>query len=609
LKYCFIILLVVQIKILTETISFFQTGKNFKTYEEFKGLGLLINKITAPGVKKGSELIYASYSYNNFEIVSINPENGKTKTYFSPLKNERAAYGMTKGPDNHIYIGTSPNAHLMRLNLKDNLIEDLGIPISTEQYIWGLTVGSNNKIYGCTFPNAKLFSYDIQTGKFDDLGRMHEKEMYARYITADNDGFVYIGIGMKQRELIAYEISTGIHRQILPEECKGNGACQVIRGNDTKVYAKAGKYFLSVSKWNAEIIENIPFQNQESIFLSDGRECVFSNDSLIIKSPILKNTKKLKIDYSGNKLDIFRIGIGPDNNIYGSTVLPLNLFKLDTKSKKLSKIGRLGNGEIYSFISYENKLIACAYAGLAPILIYNPTQKYNPDIISGGNPELIRYNEMEESWRPMAVTAGNDKNIYIGSTPGYGKLGGNITCFDPKTGKITQYKDIVKDQSIVSLCTLPDGKLAGATNIQGGGGSYPTQKEAVLFIWDPVSKSKIFETVPLPGQTKIEALIPATNGIVYGFTNEKFFVFDFIERKIILTENHNLGSIIYNGVGMDQNGDIYGLTKKGIFKINKKTNKPEFLAKYKNEITGGFAISEGLVYFISNSEIVSFNLN
>jgi hypothetical protein len=209
----------------------------------------------------------------------------------------------------------------------------------------------------------------------------------------------------------------------------------------------------------------------------------------------------------------------------------------------------------------------------------------------------------------MALAKGKDKKIYIGSIPGYGKLGGDLTCFDPDSGKVIQFINIVKDQSIVSLCSLPDGTLLGATNIQGGGGSRPLQKEAVLFIWDPVSKIKIFEFVPLPGQTKIDALQPGTNGLVYGFSNEKFFVFDFTQRKIVLTENHKLGSIIYNGLGMAQNGEIYGLTNTGIFKINSKTNKPEFLAKYKNEITGGFAISNGSVYFISNSEIVSFNIN
>jgi len=577
----------------------------FKTHGSFYGTGLLVKMIKGPGPHPKSEFIYTSFSNINFNLIAINPENGRFYRFNSPITNEQAAYGLVAGADNRIYLGTSSSAHLMRLNWEERRIDDLGTPLPTEKYIWGLALGSDKKIYGCTFPNSKLFSYDPITGISTDFGRMDQYEDYARDIISDDNGFIYIGIGMQQRHLVAFEISTGKHIDILPENCKGTGVCLLTKNENGEIFARAGKYFLALHKWSAKIIEFNPFPNPDELKLSNGKTCTI-NDNLV-KISSSSHQRTFPIRNETNKLGIFRIGLGPDNNIYGSTYLPLYLFKLNTRSNKISPIGRLGNGEIYSFISIKDKLIACSYAGMAPIIVYNPSIAYNPNTTLHGNPWLVNYSDMDLGWRPMALVLDNINRVYIGSTAGYGQLAGALTIFEPETGKVILYKNLVNDQSICCLSILPDGRVVGGTNVQGGGGSHSTQKDAVLFIWDPVSESKAFQIIPIPGQSKIDALSTASNGLVYGFSGEFFFIFDPKSLKVIKITSHQLGTVIYNALGIGSDSVTYGLTNKGIFKIDPIQNQTKLVTKYPKGITGGFAICDKSIFFISGSEILSYN--
>ena len=589
-------------------IEFRPIEKNFTSFGHFKDVGLLINQIVGPSADRTKELIYASYRYNNFDIVAIDPENGNSTVFKSPLKDEGAAYGLVTGTDGKVYIGTSSNAHMMRINWQEHKIDDLGKPIASEQYIWGLAVGSDKKIYGCTYPNAKLFRFDHESGDSEDLGRLVPDEMYARTIASSENGFVYIGIGMVKRHLIAYEIATGIKKDILPAECQGPGVCYVSKGVDNRVYVKAGNKFIVVSGWDVEIIRENQFKVSDALTLNNGNIVSLTDNSLTIQNPNLHVKEKINVNYSGKNLDFFRIGLGPGNEIYGSTVLPLNLIKLNSTTKKIEKIGNFGSGEVYSMMPVNNKLIFCSYSGIAPIIAYTLPKHGIKSNSSVNDMKLLKSGAIDPGWRPMAITKSKGENIYIGSTPGYGRLGGDITMYDPKTEKINHYKNIFNDQSIVSLDILPDGRIIGGTNIQGGGGSIPTQKEAVIFIWDPISKHKVFETIPVANKSKVDALTVGSNGLVYGFAGNILFVFDPDLLKVVYSTPHKLGSIIYNSLGLGPKNNVYGLSDSCIFSLNPETYELDIIAPFYKKITGGFAIDKHTIYFISGTEILSYDI-
>src|SRR5438067_866535 len=63
-------------------------------------------------------------------------------------------------------------------------------------------------------------------------------------------------------------------------------------------------------------------------------------------------TTQIPIDYAGLPATIFRLGRGPDGMLYGGTMMPTKLFKIDPRSGGLADVGTVGQGEVYSFLSF-----------------------------------------------------------------------------------------------------------------------------------------------------------------------------------------------------------------------------------------------------------------
>lgn len=587
----------------------FAQAEGFTLHARFVGIGGLLNTVVGPGPAPGSERLYAAHIYvgDRLDLVAVDPLTGETDVFPSPLATETGAWALAVGPDGHVYMGTLPNAHIFRLDWSQRALVDMGRPSPTEQYIWQLCVGADGKLYGCTYPNAKLVRFDPATARGEDLGRMDPKELYARHVAADDQGFIYVGIGFASRHLVAYEIATGEHRDILPPDLAGPGDCPVHRGDDGKVYATAGNVRLRLDGWTATVIPANQVRPAPPLKLADGRPVSYDGRTVTVRAPA-SGTATRPVAYAGKPIDLFRIGLGPDDKLYASTALPLYFLRADADGDTWELIGQPGGGEIYSFLAYDDVLICAAYGGIAPIMIYRPDQPYAPAPNPQGNPWLVHYAGEDSGWRPMAMVAGQDGKVYIGAVAGYGKLGGPLCCLDPTTGQVEQYPHLVQDQSVVALALLPNGLIVGGTTIAGGGGSHPTQTEAKIFLWDPQRREKLFETVPVPGQGAVQALAVGRDGLVYGFAGPTMFVFDPVAREVIEKKPHGLGAVIYNAIGSGPNGELFGLATGGIFTIDTAAREARILAAYPGGITGGFAIRGRRIYFISGPQIVSYAL-
>jgi len=252
----------------------------------------------------------------------------------------------------------------------------------------------------------------------------------------------------------------------------------------------------------------------------------------------------------GRPQGIFRIALGPDGKLYGSTAMPIHFFQADPDSDQWHEIAEAGDGEFYSFLAWKGKLLGAAYSAPSPVMVYRPDQPWKPGTDPAqSNPWRIHYEGANGGWRPMAMVAGPLDRVYLGAVSGYGLLGGPLCVFDPETGKLDQYLHLVQDQSVIALAALPSGLIVGGTTIDGGGGSHPTQTEAKLFLWDPVRREKVFEVVPVAGKGSIEALAVGKNGLVYGFAGgDTMFVFDSEQRKVGEVVPHTMGGLVYNAV-------------------------------------------------------------
>ncbi|MBM3497353.1 MAG: hypothetical protein FJX74_01660 [Armatimonadetes bacterium] len=584
--------------------------EGFRLHARFLGIGACLKTLIGPGPEPGSQRLYASHIYggDTLDIVATDPLTGETDVFSSPLPSECGAWAMALGPDGQVYVGTLPAAHVLRVDWAQRALVDLGRPSETEQYIWQLAIGTDGKLYGCTYPSAKLVRFDPATGQGEDLGRMDETELYARSVAADDQGFVYTGLGPAKAHIVAYEIATGEHRDILPPEFAAEDWGNVVRADDGVVYGSVrGKRFRLVG-WEAVPIAPEEMKGEPPLTLADGRVVAYDGRSVSVTDPATGQPERHETGYEGKRQSLFRIGLGPDGRLYGSTAMPIHFLSADPDSEAWEELGQPGGGEFYSFLAHGDVLIGAAYSGDAPLMIYRPGQPWAPSTETGGNPRLIHYDGENSGWRPMAMVAGTDGKVYIGAVSGYGLLGGPLCVFDPATGAVEQYLHLVPDQSVVALTRLPDGTLVGGTTISGGGGSHPTQTEAKLFLWDPATKTKTFETVPVPGEGTVVALAVGPDGLVYGFTGGTLFVFDPAKREVIDSAPHGMGGVTYNAVLPGPESELYGLASGGIFTIDSATRRPRVLATYPGGIEGGIAIRGREIYFTSGPQIVSYTL-
>jgi len=595
------------------TLSFAQGQGRFELIADYRGIGGASATVVGPGSAPGSERLYITYTYNGntFDVVSVDPDTGASAVFTNPIAGESSAYGLVAGPDGNIYMGTAPKAHFVKLDTKRGALVDLGRPAPTEEWIFDAAFGSDGRLYGATFPSAKLVRYTPQTGALEDLGRLDPTEQYARYIVSSNDGFLYVGIGSGKANVAVYQIATMQRREILPADAQTPAIAKVYRGQDGNVYASVGARVFRCDHWTATEITGTAHPVERAATLRDGRVPAVADEhgglKVALSRPGANNEVDHEVRYAGQKLGIFRIAFGPENALYGSSVLPIHLVQFDTARHSVSEIGDLGAGEVYSFLVHGGRLLMGAYAGQAPIMSYYPGAPFHPGPPdSGGNPVMYSPKGIATAWRPMAMVEGPDHAVYIGSIATYGELESPLLKFVPESGASTLYP-VVHDQSIDSLVVWHNMIIGGST-IHGGSGSHPTQQSACIFAWNTVTGKKEFEVSPVPGKTAVLDLIVAPNDHIYGFADNVFFDFDPKTKAVIRQQPISFSQPLYDSVALDRSGNVWGLAKEGIFMINPSTSKIELVAHPPAEITGGFAMRNGKIYFIAGSSVYSYTM-
>ena len=156
--------------------------------------------------------LYGATSGDRSHLFVLIPRHG----YVQPLGVVPGAKAVTQAvtvsASGNVYIGTSPQGHLLRytphneytqsIQIEGNLpVADLGRAVPGES-IFALTIDRKARmIYGLTSPNAHLFEYSIATGKFNDLGVVAKKipwgekfehaKMMSRMLVVDRNGNVF----------------------------------------------------------------------------------------------------------------------------------------------------------------------------------------------------------------------------------------------------------------------------------------------------------------------------------------------------------------------------------------------------------------------------------
>ncbi len=560
---------------------------------------------------KGGEALY--FNFNQLSgmlfLVQVDPDTGAARQFNAPQG--PGAWALIAGVDGKIYLGTWDGALILRFDpqMPDKGLEVVGKPSSTEDYLWQFDTGTDGKLYGCTYPNAKLIRFDPKTGAMEDLGRMHPTEMYARSVAVGPNGKVYVGIGTEKGDLVVFDPTTGKSRSILPGKLQGSKGWSTVgvsRRADGQTYAEFGTNLMRLDDEIPTPVANAP--ERAPMRLRDGREVVaFGRGTFSLKDRATSAIVERTFKYAGAGDHLFVLGVGPSNCVYGSTAMPLEVFRHDPLSGKSEHLGAMPGGEVYSMLEDQQKLYLCYYGG-AVMNLYDPAKSFWK-FGSGSDCNPVSFGGLGDGHlRPRAMIRGPEGLIYIGSEPPYGELGGALAVWDPRENRtVENYRNLVTNQSIASLAWEPkSGLLFGGSGNYGGGGTRPVEKEAKFFAFDLKRKQKVFEMALVAGAVKYPASF-AAQGKVFTTTGDKLLVFDPQAMKVVKTLTL-AGSQLDISLGQHRRGELWGLTSTGVYAVDLQRLEIIYTTNAPVPVKCGFALIDDSIYFGSKAELWRYSV-
>ena len=622
-----------------------------------KGLGSIPSAMVGPGTTAGSQKYYIGYQYEYFplDFVAIDPNNNDVAMrYTSPVSTEYAAAAMAVGPDNNMYIGTKStvNSHILKFNTSASQLSDVGtVPVDPttsvkQTYIWQFTLSPiNQRIYGCTYPSADLISYgpNDPTPQILNLGTVDPSNQYAHSCAADQTNpYIYMGTGSVTSKIVAYNIQTKATSVLVTGPSSGFGDIWV--GSDNNVYGSIGNQYYLLSNGTAKAVNSPAYHAPTNVF-SNGDRITFNTNYTNVITTHSNGTQNIyPYTYQGNNIKIFRIGIGPDSNIYAGSILPFYLTKFipGNPASGLINLGPIAAGEPYSMLSYNGKLEIATYTSPA-LMSYDPTTPISPNpyvspncgaTTNAPNPQCLNViNNWSSSGgvagdlRPEALIAAPDGNLYTGSVAHFGQLNGPLVKWNVQTGTASAYYPFsnlgVGSLAVANACqgvTSTAFCLIGGTTTFGGVGATPTATTSPLFIWDPAANAMVSNfTIPnAPKVSKITDLITnPKNNYVYGIamssSGNYLFIFNPKTGTFVNGGTPFPFSPIYNSVDIGSDGNIWGVAATGIFRINLTTNTAQLVSLSPQPITAGFVLVKDptngdTIYFGSNADLYMFSV-
>jgi len=342
--------------------------------------------------------------------------------------------------------------------------------------------------------------------------------------------------------------------------------------------------------------------------LRDGRVVTsFDRGRFTLLEPKTGKRVERTFQYAGNGDHIFMVGVGPSNCVYGSTAMPLEVFRYDPTANRSEHLGSMPGGEVYSMIEHERKLYLCYYGG-AVMNRYDPAKPFWK-FGTGADANPVSFGGVGDGHlRPRAMIYGPTGLIYIGSEPPYGELGGALGVWDPQQNRtIENYRHVITNQSIVSLAWEPkSGLIFGGSGNSGGGGTRPVAHGARFCAFDPQKRAKVFEAALSRGARNYPATL-AAGGQVFTTVGDRMFVFDPREMKVT-KEIHLPAAQVEISLGQLGDGRLVGLTTKGVYVCDAKRGEIVHTAPAPVPVRCGFAVVDEAVYFGSNAELWRYHV-
>ena len=551
-----------------------------------------------------------------YALLMIDAETGKSEEFKMPFLPERdAPYTSILSSDNKFY--TLFNSNFIEF---DPVKKAFTFQHSVNRLMaMSMTQDDKGLIWAVTYPNSGLVSFNPKNREFKDYGHVYKQNwaQYPRSIAADNNGWVYFGVGATASQVVAFNPASNQAKPMFDDSERKLGTGYVYQAVNGKVYGQSLKGSEDWYEFDKGLGKKIDKENldkpkpiitsDQNLFHStfpDGKKLVsydLTERKLIVEIPATKTRKEVSFDYSSDGAWTMGIGVSPNGKIFGGTTFPMRFFSYDPKKDVL--VNRKAEGQFNALTRQGNSFFFAGYPR-GFLLDWNNGK---PIRIADCTPVIHRPHRL------LAYPDG--KTLIMSGTPDYGHTGGGLFFWDRKKKTKVLLKDsqVVVNQSTMSLVALPNGKVLGGTTTSPGTGGERKAFNAELYIMDFASKKLDWKSVVIPGVQSYTDLFLTSNGLVYGIADRRaFFVFDLVKKEIVYKQD------LMSEFGItaaeqsprvfiaDKKGEVYILFRNGIGRVEKDSFKISFVVKSPVPIDAGGDYLDGRIYFISGSHIYSY---
>jgi hypothetical protein len=586
---------------------------------------------TVDGQGRNVVLVWLFDHRGGYALLLLDAETGKAEEFRMPFTpGGDCPYASLLSSRNKFY--THFNSHFVEF---DPVRRAFTFEHATaRQMAMGMTEDDQGVIWSVTYPQSGVVSFDPQTHQFKDYGHVHKErwEQYQRHVAADAAGWIYFGVGNTRSLILGLDPVSGQARSMFPEAERIQGAAEVYRDLNGKVYGWPGgdthnwyEYYQGEGRKlgaRPDLKLKPIITASQALFhreFPDGKrvtECDLVERVLAINDPKTGKTVRHRFEYTSEGAHIMNLATAPDGTICGGTAFPMRFFSYDPAADRWRH--REAYGQWNTVTRLGNRFFVGTYTH-GGLLEWDPARPWVSTVAeaAGSNPRLLAqaHNTIN---RPHKVLATPDGHwLVLAGTPGYGMTGGGLLIWDRTAGTqaLIEHTNLLPEHSTLSLLALPEGKLLGGSTTSPGTGGEKKARVAELYLLDLASRKVEWHEPLLKGVNNYCDLATAPKGLVYGIVDSvRFFVFDPVRRNIVYEKNvvEEFGRTS-SGQGprifvRDPTGTTYVLFRSGIARVEPETYKLTLLAKSPVPVDVGGDWLDGRIYFASGSHLYSYTL-
>jgi hypothetical protein len=543
-----------------------------------------------------------NYSDENAEFSVVDLRTQKT-VFDTRVPDGYAGEPVYSPVDGNVYIAMSDVSGFYRYTPGAAQLQSIDISAIADQRIWSMAVGPDGTVWMGTYPSGDIISYVPATGALHNYGQMLPNQTYITALQPTADG-VYFGT-QPDTELGFLDTSTGTATQIpLPSDYQGQAGkigMLALRGsrlfveiaavfNGALVYDVTSKQWVAtISDFSGSAVSDPDPSDPNAVYfrIAAGNIVRFHLDTLTrdvlswapnafpgafdwvdlassdypgktLMFTYYTSCRIYGYNFTSNKSyylqpnvqgsgdQLIALGEGPDGNVYaGAYLTPPGMGQWDPDKGAWTLL--TGSGQVEGYGSYKGNLVFGRYPQGA-LYYYDLSQPWN-----GSTNPKAPVDIGNEQNRPVTFVDMGDQ-VAVGSVPESGRLGGAITLWQPETGALQVYRNVVQDQTPVSM-VLDHGLLWGGTSIDGGYGIDPSTTSATLFAWDPATHKTVYQSNPFPKATNISGLVLDRYGNLWGIADSTLFEFNVQQHRVVFKKT------LYSTV----DGSFYGLEHQLVF--------------------------------------------